>query len=53
MSITLEQILELFRGQGMEIYWRDNYTCPAEEEYIQMVKRSTPFRVHLCITILF
>lgn len=40
-SIALEQILELYRGQGMEIYWRDNYTCPSEEEYRQMVIRKT------------
>ncbi|XP_018571729.1 geranylgeranyl pyrophosphate synthase [Anoplophora glabripennis] len=41
ISIALEQILELYRGQGMEIYWRDNFTCPSEEEYKQMVKRKT------------
>ncbi|KAJ8951201.1 hypothetical protein NQ314_007702 [Rhamnusium bicolor] len=41
ISITLEQILELYRGQGMEIYWRDNFTCPTEEEYKQMVIRKT------------
>ncbi|KAJ8944675.1 hypothetical protein NQ318_015883 [Aromia moschata] len=41
ISIALEQILELYRGQGMEIYWRDNLTCPSEEEYKQMVIRKT------------
>lgn len=40
-SIVLEQILELYRGQGMEIYWRDNFTCPTEEDYKQMVVRKT------------
>uniref|UniRef100_A0A023FNS4 Putative geranylgeranyl pyrophosphate synthase/polyprenyl synthetase n=1 Tax=Amblyomma cajennense TaxID=34607 RepID=A0A023FNS4_AMBCJ len=25
----------------MEIYWRDNYICPSEEDYITMVKRKT------------
>lgn len=35
-----EQCLELHRGQGMEIYWRDNYICPTEAEYSRMVKRS-------------
>lgn len=35
-----EQVLELHRGQGMEIYWRDNYTCPTEEEYKKMTVRS-------------
>ncbi|VEN38200.1 unnamed protein product [Callosobruchus maculatus] len=41
VMIALEQILELYRGQGMEIYWRDNFTCPSEEDYKQMVIRKT------------
>lgn len=36
-----EQLLELHRGQGMEIYWRDNFTCPTESEYKQMTIRKT------------
>jgi geranylgeranyl diphosphate synthase type 3 len=39
-TVYTEQLLELHRGQGMEIYWRDNYTCPSVEEYEQMTKRS-------------
>ncbi len=35
-----EQVLELHRGQGMDIYWRDTYQCPTEEEYKQMVINS-------------
>ncbi|XP_074030473.1 geranylgeranyl pyrophosphate synthase quemao isoform X2 [Leptinotarsa decemlineata] len=41
IPIALEQILELYRGQGMEIYWRDNFSCPTEQEYKQMVVRKT------------
>ncbi len=33
--------MELHRGQGMEIYWRDNHTCPSEEEYRDMTVRKT------------
>jgi len=40
-QVFTEQILELHRGQGMEIYWRDNYTCPTEDEYFEMTKRKT------------
>lgn len=36
-----EQLLELHRGQGMEIYWRDNFTCPTEYEYKRMTIRKT------------
>ena len=35
-----EQLLELHRGQGKDIYWRDSYICPTEEEYVMMVKQS-------------
>ncbi|KAK4312285.1 hypothetical protein Pmani_016266 [Petrolisthes manimaculis] len=40
-SVFCEQLLELHRGQGMEIYWRDSFTCPSEEEYKQMTIRKT------------
>jgi geranylgeranyl diphosphate synthase type 3 len=36
-----DQLLELHRGQGMDIYWRDAFVCPTEEEYKQMVLRKT------------
>jgi len=41
VSIFTEQMLELHRGQGMEIYWRDNFNCPTEEEYRLMTIRKT------------
>jgi len=36
-SVFLEELLHLHRGQGMDIYWRDNNSCPTEEEYKEMV----------------
>ncbi|XP_039749413.1 geranylgeranyl pyrophosphate synthase-like isoform X2 [Pararge aegeria] len=33
--------LEVIRGQGIDIYWRDNFICPTEEEYKNMVKQKT------------
>ena len=33
----LDQMLELHHGQGMEIWWRDNFVSPSENEYRQMV----------------
>ncbi|XP_050725909.1 terpene synthase-like isoform X1 [Eriocheir sinensis] len=39
--VFCEQLLELHRGQGMEIYWRDSFTCPTEAEYRQMTIRKT------------
>ncbi|XP_046667342.1 geranylgeranyl pyrophosphate synthase [Homalodisca vitripennis] len=40
-KVCVEQLLELHRGQGIEIYWRDNFQCPSEEEYKQMTIRKT------------
>jgi geranylgeranyl diphosphate synthase type 3 len=40
MALCTEHLSELYHGQGMEIYWRDNYTCPSVEEYQQIAKRS-------------
>lgn len=34
------QLLELHRGQGKDIYWRDSYICPTENEYMEMVRQS-------------
>ncbi|KJE91883.1 geranylgeranyl pyrophosphate synthetase [Capsaspora owczarzaki ATCC 30864] len=36
-----EELLELHRGQGLDIWWRDSNVCPTEEEYREMVKRKT------------
>jgi geranylgeranyl diphosphate synthase type 3 len=38
--LCTEQMMELYHGQGMEIYWRDNHTCPSVKEYEEMVERS-------------
>jgi geranylgeranyl pyrophosphate synthase len=35
--IFTRELLNLHRGQGMDLYWRDALVCPTEEEYIQMV----------------
>jgi len=40
IRVYTEQLLEFYCAQGLEICWRDNYTCPSLEEYKQMIKRS-------------
>ncbi|XP_004524463.1 geranylgeranyl pyrophosphate synthase isoform X2 [Ceratitis capitata] len=40
-NVYTEQLLELHRGQGMEIYWRDSFTCPSESDYKLMTIRKT------------
>uniref|UniRef100_A0A1I7ZR54 Geranylgeranyl pyrophosphate synthase n=1 Tax=Steinernema glaseri TaxID=37863 RepID=A0A1I7ZR54_9BILA len=41
IEIFTEQMLELHRGQGKELHWRDTHTCPSESEYDLMVKQKT------------
>ncbi|KJH52737.1 hypothetical protein DICVIV_01081 [Dictyocaulus viviparus] len=40
-AIFAEQMLELHRGQGKELFWRDTFTCPTEAEYEEMVVQKT------------
>jgi geranylgeranyl diphosphate synthase type 3 len=40
ITVCTEQLLELYYGQRMQIFWRDNYTCTLFEEYKQIHKRS-------------
>ncbi|XP_026947344.1 geranylgeranyl pyrophosphate synthase-like [Sagmatias obliquidens] len=41
VKLFTRQLLELHQGQGLDTYWRDNYTCPTEEEYKAMVLQKT------------
>uniref|UniRef100_A0A915PTX5 Pre-mRNA-splicing factor 18 n=1 Tax=Setaria digitata TaxID=48799 RepID=A0A915PTX5_9BILA len=41
VGIFTEQLLELHRGQGKELYWRDIVHCPTEEEYEEMAMQKT------------
>lgn len=40
-KIFCHELLELHRGQGTDIFWRDNAICPSEKEYKLMVIRKT------------
>jgi len=39
--IVTDELLNLHRGQGLDLFWRDSLTCPTEEEYIGMVNNKT------------
>ena len=34
------ELLNLHRGQGLDLLWRDTLQCPTEDEYIAMVNNS-------------
>src|SRR6188768_1915933 len=39
-----DELLNLHRGQGLDLFWRDSLQCPTEEEYVDMVNGSASFR---------
>ncbi|RPB23054.1 geranylgeranyl pyrophosphate synthase, partial [Terfezia boudieri ATCC MYA-4762] len=41
ITIYTEELLNLHRGQGMDLYWRDLLTAPTEQEYLDMVSNKT------------
>ncbi|KAJ9659941.1 geranylgeranyl pyrophosphate synthetase [Neophaeococcomyces mojaviensis] len=41
MHIFISELLNLHRGQGMDLYWRDTLTCPTEDDYLEMVQNKT------------
>eukprot|EP00753_Platysulcus_tardus_P020433 PLAT8049.1.p2 GENE.PLAT8049.1~~PLAT8049.1.p2 ORF type:complete len:210 (-),score=89.64 PLAT8049.1:191-820(-) len=41
MQVFVFELLNLHRGQGQDILWRDTGSCPTEEEYKRMVLDKT------------
>lgn len=41
INIYVNELLNLHRGQGMDLFWRDTLTCPREDEYLEMVGNKT------------
>ncbi|XP_025266042.1 geranylgeranyl pyrophosphate synthase isoform X4 [Camponotus floridanus] len=51
-QVYMEQLLELHRGQGMDIFWRDNFICPSEEDYKTMTIRKTGGLFNLAVRLM-
>ncbi|ORY23700.1 isoprenoid synthase domain-containing protein [Naematelia encephala] len=41
VELVTDELLNLHRGQGLDLFWRDSLTCPTEEEYVHMVLGKT------------
>ncbi|KAG9001935.1 geranylgeranyl pyrophosphate synthetase [Tulasnella sp. JGI-2019a] len=50
--MVTEELLNLHRGQGLDLFWRDSLTCPTEEEYIGMVNNKTGGLFRLAIKLM-
>ncbi|KAL9648854.1 hypothetical protein ABK040_003784 [Willaertia magna] len=53
MKICLEELQEMYIGQGLDIFWRDNLLIPTREEYYEMVKQKTGGLFRLAFKLLF
>ena len=51
-AIFLGEILNLHRGQGQDIAWREGLRCPTELEYLQMVRDKTGGLFRLAVGLL-
>ena len=52
MRVFVEEMLNLHRGQGQDILWRDTGKCPSEDEYRQMVLDKTGGLFRLAVGLL-
>ncbi|KAI2625768.1 isoprenoid synthase domain-containing protein [Hypoxylon sp. NC1633] len=52
VNVYTEELLNLHRGQGMDLFWRDTLTCPTEEEYLEMVGNKTGGLFRLAIKLM-
>lgn len=52
LSIYCEELLNLHRGQGLDLYWRDTLTLPTESAYLKMVANKTGGLFRLAIRLM-
>lgn len=52
IRIYTEELLNLHRGQGMDLFWRDTLTCPTEDDYLEMVGNKTGGLFRLAIKLM-
>jgi geranylgeranyl diphosphate synthase type 3 len=51
-KVVTAELLNLHRGQGLDLLWRDSLICPTEEEYISMVNNKTGGLFRIAIKLL-
>ncbi|KAF1814889.1 geranylgeranyl pyrophosphate synthetase [Eremomyces bilateralis CBS 781.70] len=52
IEIFTDELLNLHRGQGMDLFWRDTLTCPTEADYLEMVGNKTGGLFRLAIKLM-
>lgn len=52
VAIFTDELLNLHRGQGMDLFWRDVLSCPTEDDYLEMVSNKTGGLFRLAIKLM-
>lgn len=52
IQIYTTELLNLHRGQGMDLFWRETLTCPTENDYLEMVSNKTGGLFRLAIKLM-
>jgi geranylgeranyl diphosphate synthase, type III len=52
VELMIDELINLHRGQGMDLFWRDSLTCPTEEEYVEMVNNKTGGLLRLAVKLM-
>ncbi|KAI8393500.1 geranylgeranyl pyrophosphate synthase [Radiomyces spectabilis] len=52
VTIYTDELINLHRGQGMELFWRDTLTCPSEAEFLEMVDNKTGGLLRLAVKLM-
>lgn len=52
VAVFSDELANLHRGQGMDLYWRDTLRCPTEDQYLEMVGNKTGGLFRLAIKLM-
>ncbi|KAL4748883.1 isoprenoid synthase domain-containing protein [Aspergillus terricola var. indicus] len=52
LHVFIAELLDLHRGQGLELYYRDSLICPTEAEYMEIVTHKTGGLFRLAVGLL-
>ncbi|KAI3631059.1 hypothetical protein MIR68_010549 [Amoeboaphelidium protococcarum] len=52
IRIYSDEMVNLHKGQGMDIYWRDNAKCPSEQLYLEMIRNKTGGLLRLAVKLM-
>ncbi|TIA86374.1 hypothetical protein E3P99_03695 [Wallemia hederae] len=52
IKIVNDELMNLHRGQGMDLYYRDNHICPTTQQYLEMVNNKTGGLLRLAVRLM-